>query len=451
MKKFVCTTLLALLFSWIVLAGDTPAKPYTDTEPAGTLPVTEVTCGNLRVHMNAWGNNAGTRTFILPGRGEYNIYEYLKCWTSINNGPLQRVNSTNYRMDAPVTPDVSGCPDAGIVTSRVIRNTGDLSIDFVHMLSNAVTEGRNTGLWETAVTMTNISDATLNACLYCYADADVLGTFDNDVATFHTEKDRFEIKDPTDPNVVMTFTDKSGTRDSWEESLYPQLRDKLGAATSCIQLANGPATLTGDWTGAYKHSATLGPGETKDATFNVELLDSGGGPGDLPDLVPYGIYDLRVSVEAGERRIRFGLLTGNIGGTFRRDEDVFRILAKFLLFEKVGADWVQISDVDKPIICTIDSRQAFACIAEPPRFTCTRGNQGISRGWMDDYPPPLAFQFVVLGERYSGDFKITAISDPYNQVEEVDKDNNCIDTFFTLDGDGITVTGNTPCWVNPCG
>ncbi|MBI1747378.1 MAG: hypothetical protein HYR55_12415 [Acidobacteria bacterium] len=186
--------------------------------------------------------------------------------------------------------------------------------------------------------------------------------------------------------------------------------------------------------------------------------------GESPDLVPWNMDRFRVTQRLGGPTLEYGNLTANIGAVdYKRPRNPdgtwsFTVIYQYTLSVEQDGEWVQIDQRDKPIICTIDMYTAAACIQEHGRvFTCD-ANQGISRGWADDYFPTLQGQWVFLGD-YTGRFWLNGKLDPYQQLQadglppesvDANPDNNDIDVILTWDGSAVTVEETIRSYDNPC-
>jgi len=194
----------------------------------------------------------------------------------------------------------------------------------------------------------------------------------------------------------------------------------------------------------------------------VVAQGQGGGPG-LPDLVPMGLGNAAVTNRLGGPTFEFNTLTANIGGQeFNRPRDpgtgqlLLRQIYEYVLYNRQfvnghGWTWVEIDRRRKNTICTIDDHRVgthagepdFSCIVEHDNPTHFCGNnEGVSRGWADDYFRGLNGQWVFIGDN-TGRFMLEAILDPDGDLQRTDipdsgKDgdptNNFAQVFFTWDG-----------------
>jgi len=179
----------------------------------------------------------------------------------------------------------------------------------------------------------------------------------------------------------------------------------------------------------------------------------------LPELVPMGLDQWLVTGRLGGPTLEFGILTANIGGQdFRRprnpdDPSQFLVpqLYEYVLYHERDGEWVEIDRRRKPTICMIDDTRrgnVHPCIQDHgPVFTCSATNQGISRGWADDYFRGLNGQWVFLGDN-TGRFRLDALLDPDRDLQRSDipdasrdanPDNNFTRAIFEWDGATFTL------------
>ena len=185
---------------------------------------------------------------------------------------------------------------------------------------------------------------------------------------------------------------------------------------------------------------------------------------DPPDLVPMGTDDqgpqfrFVVTNRLGGPTLEFSILTANIGGqdfVRPRDPDTgFYLVPQIYeytlyLWDDTLEDWVEIDRRRKNTICMIDDTRrgrVFPCIMDhpTPRFTCG-GQNGISRGWADDYFRNLAGQWVFIGDsvgwllvqgELDPDYHLLRKDIPLNGTDAT-HDNNWV--YALLYWDGVTL------------
>lgn len=195
----------------------------------------------------------------------------------------------------------------------------------------------------------------------------------------------------------------------------------------------------------------------------------------LPDLAPMGIDDDRVTFRPtitqrlGGNTLEFSILTANIGDRdFERPRDpdtgafLLPQIYEFTLYNLQDGEWVEVDRRRKNTICTIDDTRrgnVFPCIQEHgATHTCSTFNQGISRGWADDYFRGLNGQWVFIGDN-TGSFWLQAELDPDLDLQRQDipdsgkdatHDNNYIDFYFNFDGTTLTVQEEVLYLTPPC-
>ncbi len=183
---------------------------------------------------------------------------------------------------------------------------------------------------------------------------------------------------------------------------------------------------------------------------HVVVQGQGGG---LPDLVPMGMGNLLMTQRLGGPTLEFNILTANIGGQdFDRprnpDTGLFLLpqIYEYALYNRQFVSghwaWVEVDRRRKSTICTIDDHVVFACLSEHGATHGCGFNQGISKGWVDDYFRGLTGQWVFVGDN-TGRFLLEAVLDPDGDLQRTDipdsgKDgdptNNFDELFFTWDG-----------------
>ncbi len=180
---------------------------------------------------------------------------------------------------------------------------------------------------------------------------------------------------------------------------------------------------------------------------------------DLPDLVPMGLSNFGVTQRLGGPTLEYNILTANIGAIdFDRPRDpdtgqlLLRQIYEYVLYNRQFVNnqwtWVEVDRRRKNTICTIDDHVVFQCIQEHGATHFCGFNQGISRGWVDDYFRGLAGQWVFIGDN-TGAFMLEAILDPDADLQRTDipdsgrdgdPTNNFADVFFTWDGSTLGPT-----------
>jgi hypothetical protein len=183
---------------------------------------------------------------------------------------------------------------------------------------------------------------------------------------------------------------------------------------------------------------------------HVVVQGQGGG---LPDLAPMGMQNLAVTQRLGGPTLEFNILTANIGGQdFDRPRDpgtgqlLLPQIYEYALYNRQFGNghwaWVEVDRRRKNTICTIDDHVVFGCLSEHGATHFCGSNQGISKGWVDDYFRGLTGQWVFVGDN-TGRFMLEAILDPDGDLQRTDipdagrdgdPTNNFDDVFFTWDG-----------------
>jgi hypothetical protein len=274
MKKLLFLV-FALVFTLgvfsVVLQADELSKEHLagTVEPAG-VSMAAVTDGPARIDINPYG----TASRFQFGDGPNHLFEFLN-FISINNGPIQLVSPTHYTVNTPV--QVMGRTGYSAVT----HDTGDLFIEYYQTIVN---NGDGLMDWYIELLLWNVTDRRMNICYYPYLDLDLFGVAEDTVARAGRDPEfdgalSFRLSDLNDPSASFVLVDIPPSRapnlrpDSFEMRPFPQVRNRLSSAQTCITLPNELANMTGDFTGTMRYTTTIMPNDSLSIAFLVSRLD----------------------------------------------------------------------------------------------------------------------------------------------------------------------------------
>jgi hypothetical protein len=252
--------IVVVVFGLIVgLFSTAQAKDRLVPSPEGMQAVSQ---GNASIRVNPFGIANQFQFAGVPNHA----YEVLH-FVSVNNGPVQLVNAPAFRVVTPVTFLAEERPYTAY--SAVQRAQEDLLIEF---RNSAVENDDGKMDWYIEVSMSNLSDRELSVCYYAYVDLDLFGTPGNDMASAGPDpafsgRPSFRIRNSMDRDALFTVTYVPDTAvgpdlipDRFAMGPYPEVRNRLAQAQSCIDLPNTQSAMTGDFTGAVRYRVTIPPG-----------------------------------------------------------------------------------------------------------------------------------------------------------------------------------------------
>jgi hypothetical protein len=233
---------------------------------------------------------------------------------------------------------------------------------------------------------------------------------------------------------------------------------------------------TSRWNGALVVAAVLLAAASARPVFAQQSL--------LPNLQPFPAYDLVLLPDfAGGTRLAFSTLTWNsgagplevIGGEIaapnvqniyqriHRDDGTFAdVLAGTFVFheehghihvedyaeyvlEREGAPGTSTRIGHKTSFCLLDTDRIDRHLPGAPKraqfTTCNDFRQGISVGWGDAYGYNLPGQSIDVTGLETGNYLLTIVSDPIDQLLETDESDNSSTIRIHLDMEAMTVNG----------
>jgi len=204
-----------------------------------------------------------------PTANPNHLFE-LMHFISVNNGPVEEVNAANYAVITPL-PAFSWLTGS----SSVLRNPGDLQIEFWHYVSELNPSYMK---WTMYVVLINRSDLPMDVCHYLYTDPDLFGTPGDDSAQYvpvfpPTGTPAFLLEDAANPGSVFVVQERTGLSSNFELNPYPLVKASLSVAPNCIGLPNVQPNMYGDVTGAMQSTMTIPYGGAVFMEFPVARLN----------------------------------------------------------------------------------------------------------------------------------------------------------------------------------
>jgi hypothetical protein len=167
-----------------------------------------------------------------------------------------------------------------------------------------------------------------------------------------------------------------------------------------------------------------------------------------------------VVAEGWRRLLRFDTVTPNIGtGDMRlgaptdanpsfvysmcHDHYHFQGYADYRL---LAADGTEAGSGHKQAFCLLDSEQYITddpTVRRSERYTCD--NQGIQRGWADNYDASLDCQWIDVTEVEAGDYMLRITINGERALTELDYDNNVAEVMVTIPEDAPDPDPTTAC------
>jgi len=270
MKRSLFTTLALCLSlaAWAQATADEPtlpepsvkADPENLPEPDGAGGFITMVDGPARVSVNAFGRAgqtspgcAGVGTGFIMDTPDSVMCEHTDFLST--GGQVMAINEANCQV---LTPATLVNPQHAI--SSVV--CGTCQVNFHHAL-----DGIGGQTWQTAISIYENGGPCRSGCYYTYTDYDVNG-FSNNGGSWRpgpagSPYGQFLVRNNVVmPGVKFMLSDASfdGPRaSSHGQGEFPSVRTQISGFQQCLPLSNGPATFSGDWTGALMYRFA-GPG-----------------------------------------------------------------------------------------------------------------------------------------------------------------------------------------------